>query len=633
TTYRMLNIFALILMLGVHALAAQTTSFYGLVPQDTPVAMSVDIPWLWNVTANIRHASGWQETEKSSGFSTERDVLPWAGQAAIAITGTQDSGPTWAIYLQIRDADHMIDAAHMETIVQKMLAGHSKVTWLSLDYKGVAIRRFELLRNMSVLKVATATIDNWLVVTIGDGVIRKVIDTRQGDSPSLTTHQSFTKAMGGLPVDVVAEFCVNGQGIYTQLQQSDATIAQKLQNSELCKFFLAGSTAQSGDSLQSDLIYCTSSPTTQKTLKQLRADAGTVTGDSLTQLPKGTSAVMLVKNPDKWVGAVEQIAIDSASDTKEQTMLRQGFARYGKLREALQRCPGELGIGVGWPTGKILGLTMAGQAASGNDANTAANDLSEYLKGMKVIVSKANTLYTLPKTKSPGVLMCWEARKQWLIFATHPDWMKPATTPLTLPASVNNANLAALGDYTYLPQLLDARMDTGVTRKMVNSKLGQWVLTVKIDEDGGAVRCHRSDNMTAFSSMISSIASMVAQERGRARIRKSLDSLQQLVAVERMYAWQHHGRLPMLKTTTDIKELLKVSDAFFVSPRTNEPYAVNPFVAGKTWRSFKSPKNMIVFYENTTGRDGSRCVAYLDGHVGVILSAQWPIAKQRAHLP
>ena len=453
------------LLLGVGASAAQHKSLYALIPRDSPVTASVDIPWLWQSTAGFRNIDAvkgeLRAAEAALGLSLEHDVLPWVGQAAFIVTDIKQDGPAWALFLQIRDADHMLEAARMEGILQTILAGQSKATWQAMDYKGIAIRHVEISKGGPVLKVAMATLDGWRVIAFGDGVIRKIIDTRNGDTPSLETHPLFARAMGGLPAGALGQFCVNGRGILAQIQQNDAGAARQWQNTELGKFLIAGTMTYPDNSLQFDTNYCSTSLTTQATLKKLRAEVGTVSGAALAQLPEGTFATLLIPNPDKWIGAVEQLFLDSAGDAEARKGYQQGFAQIDGLRAVLKRCAGELGVGVAWREGKGVGMTLAGQTGAADDATGAAAALSSFLEKLQVQVDKKDGLYTMPMTQGDGggvfnTLFCWTTRRQWLLAASHPSWVTlPATKPpLALPAIANNANLAVYGDFSFLPAFM-----------------------------------------------------------------------------------------------------------------------------------------------------------------------------------
>ncbi len=634
-------------LLAPGAFAAQDKSLYSLVPLASPVTASVDVPWLWKTTAGLRNnpmaGSGLQAMQASLGLSFENDVLPWAGQAAFAVTDVHQDGPSFALFVQIRDAEHMIPSARLEAVLQRMLAGQSRINWSAMDYKGVAIRRTEITRGKSVLKVAMATVDGWLVIAVGDGVIRKVIDTSNGAIPSLASHPSFVRAMGDLPDGAVGQFCVNGQGILTQIQQYDASMAplmaQQLKDSEVGKFFIAGAMTDPDNNLQFDAVYCSTSPTTQATLKQLRADAGTVSGASLARLPEGAFATLLIPNPDKWVAAVEQLFVDAAgSDSDARAKIQQRFANIDGLRAVLQRCPGELGISGAWREGQGFGVTVAGQAGTPDDATSAAAALSSFLEKQQMKVDNKDGLYTLPATKGGvelfSTLVCWTTRQQWLLAASHPDWVaQPAVKPpLELPSIANNANFAAFGNFSFVPSLAKSLGVNGMMLAMLAPALGQWSLAMKIDDDGGAVRSHVSGGglfMTA--TMASVLYPVFAKAREKARQTASLSNLRQLAIAVQTYEMDK-GHLPVMKSAF-LKKELNVDDPLLRSPNTNESYTPNPIISGKASGQFAYPATMIVFYEKTPASDGSRCAAFLDGHVAVIRASEWAAAKRRAKIP
>ncbi len=647
TRCKNIGLFAVIIsaffLLGLAASAAPNKSLYSLIPLESPVTASVDVPWLWQSTTNFRRndavSNGLHAAEAALGLSFEHDVLPWAGQAAFAVTDVRQDGPAWALFLQIRAADHMLGSARVEALLQTMLGGRSSVTWAAMDYKGVAIRHTEIHQGRSVVKIATATLDGWLIITFGDGVIRKVIDTRNGDTPSLETHPAFARAMGRLPAGAGGQFCINGHGMLAQLQQHDAGAARRLQDTELGKSFLAGALTYPGDNLQLDTIYCSLSPKTQATLKQLRADVGTVSGASLAQLPEGTFATLLISNPDKWVGAVQQLLLDAAGDADARNKIMQGFASIDGLRGVLKCCTGELGVGIAWRDGNGIGVSLAGQTGTTDNATAAAADFSSFLEKLHLQVEQQHSLYTLPVTKGGGgifhTLLCWTTRGQWLLAASHPTWItQPAATPsLVLPASANDVNLAAFGDFSFLPSLMKSMgADDTVLAKYAPMWRGQWAFAMKIDEDGGAVRSQISGSLPMLATTAAVLFPVMAKARDKARETASFNNLRQLAIATMIYE-QDNDRLPVLKTEADIAKQLNVLAPALISPRTQEPYTPNPFVFGKAPGIIADPETMIIFYEKTAGPDGSRCAAFLDGHVVAIPASEWEAAKRRAKIP
>jgi len=632
---------------GLVIAAAKDVPLTSLIPLDSPGMASIDLPWLWKSTAFIRVIpevrTGINSAEDEVGLSFEKDLLPWAGQVAFAMTDFRDDGPSWAIYLQIRDAGQMIKSAQVEAILQEMLHGDPNLTWLALEYKGVPIRRIEVERGHFPLKVATATLDNWFVIAFGDGVIRKVIDTRQGAAPSLEKHPLFARAMAGLPAGAPGQFCVNGQGILTQIEKLDDDAAREIKKTQLETYFVAGAVTYPGE-IRFDTVYCTASPKTQATLKWLRADAGTVTGASLAQLPEDTSIALLVSKPDAWVSAVKQLLLDSAPDDDLRDEIREGFAQLDGLRAVLQRCAGEVGAGLVWRQDKGGGGVIAARTDVADITTAAAAAFRNFLEGQNEMVEMRDDLYTIPSTKSDNKifpsLACWTARDKWLLGASHPDWLaQPAEKPpLALPESARDANLAVFGDYSFILSWLTAIQgafagdDIAAKLKALRAGDEKWVYTIKIDEDGGAIHSRLSGALPIMTAS-AILYPMIARAREKARTVASMSNLRQLASAATMYAQDHDELWPEMKTAGDMPELLMVDAVILVSPRTNEPYQPNPFIAGKSIGEIDDPISMIIFYENTPAPDGSRCVAYLDGHVGMIPAADWDAAKNRAKMP
>jgi len=640
-------LFSLLMLAGLCGYAQQATSPYSFVPIDSPVTVFVDVPLLWQSTADFRTnpmiGGGLQNLEKELGISIANDVLPWAGLAAFTVTDSRPDNPGGAILLQIRDTEHMMSSARVEALLQKILQSGEQTKWLALEYKGIPIRRFEMPQGRSVLKVATATVDGWLVIAIGDGAIRAVIDARDGSIPALMQHPLFGRATGGLPAEAIGQVCVNGQGILAQAQKSGPA-APQVNDAELGKSFLAGAVTYTNDNLQLDTTYCTSSVKTQAMLKQLNADVGAISGASLAQQPEGAFATLLIANPDKWLGDIEQFIMNSVGGAEEGDATGMEMAGINGLRPVLKQFTGELGVSGAWRDGKGFGVTLAGQAGANDGAVAAAKTLDKFLQEMmQMPVEVKDNLYTIPAIQGGGMftmLPCWTARDQWLLGASHPDWLAPraAQPALALPEYAQGANLAAFGNFSFMqPMMKTMGADEGTLAMISAMKLftGQWGLAVKIEEDGGAVRCHLAGGLPVMAMSAAVLFPVFAKAREKARIAQSMSNLRQLAVAALIYA-QDHDRLPVMNTAADIKAQLGGDlgggDRLLISPRTNEPYEPNPTVSGKSPDAFDAA-TMIVFYEKTAGADGSHCAAFLDGHVQVIQAAEWNAAKQQAKIP
>lgn len=198
-----------------------------------------------------------------------------------------------------------------------------------------------------------------------------------------------------------------------------------------------------------------------------------------------------------------------------------------------------------------------------------------------------------------------------------------------------DAHLAAFGDFSFLPHLLKAFGADNDTRALFTAmKLdrAQWALTLKIDEDGGALRCHLTGAQPLLATAAALTFPAFARAGGKARETKSLSNLRQLALSAVMYAQEHDERLPAIKTTADITKLLSIPSVVLVSPCTNEPYAFNYYFSGRSLGSIPEPQIRIIFYEKNPGPDGMRCVAFLDGHVELVQSFAWEDVKRRSKL-
>ena len=634
---------------GARGSAAPAASPYAFIPLDAPAVVSIDLPWVWKSADIIPDHDGagnlLRAAEESLGLSFEKDILPWAGQAAFVPIDLDNAGAKWALLVQIRDADRMVDGARLETLLQSVLADRAPASWLSLDYKGTHIRRTVITRDGSVKMIATAVLDGWLVITRGDGVIRKVIDTKHGDSPSLATHPAFARAMGGLPADAVGQFCLNGQGLIPQKEKTGAGKGPGVKDLDTNQLFIAGAITCPDHALQFDLICPMASPAAQARLKLLRARVGTVSGASLAHMPAGAATTVLIPNPDQWVGMAEQMIINAIPESSTRMMIRLFTGVLGGVREVLQHCTGELGIAC--YNGKEPGVVFAGDTGSSDAATVAALDLESLMKDLDKSATVQNGLYILPpvKEKNNGIFslfssiqLSWMAKQQWVLASSNPQWItQPAATPpMALPEAARGAQLAAFGDYSllfWMEQSLDADSELRIMLAKLTPDHGQWVFTLKVDEDGSALRCHLSSGVPVTAAMIANMYLAYAGTREKAQQTTSMNRLRQLATAASMYMQEHDEQLPVINTTADIKRKLHVDDSLLISPRTHEPYTFNSGLSGKSLGEIPDTTISIIFYEKTPARDGSRCVAFLDEHVALIKGDAWASAKKRAKIP
>lgn len=641
-------------LLGIAGHAAQgaekNTALTSMIPLDSPAMISIDAPWVWKSSSDIRVIpeinKAIQTAEKTLDFSVEDDLLLWAGQTALVVTDIDATGPSFALFVQVRDEAKMIASPRLETLFQTIVPRQGKVSWLSMEYSGVAIRRAELPVDGAVIKLAIARLDNWLVITFGDGVIRNIIDTYHGDEPSIMKHPSFVRAMDVLPKDTVGQVIINGQGFLSLLKRRNIDSLLKVFDTKLGHFFLTGSVKETDTDILLDAMYCTTSPETQQVLKDLCTNAGVVTGASLTQTPTGAFATLLMHNPDKWIDAIETLILDLAGDEKTRTDMQQGFQSIAGIRSMLQSFSGELGINVAWRDDARFGVTLEGETASKDKATAAAAKITSFLKMQNIPVEQADVLASVPATKNNDkvfpILLCWKAQQQWLLAASHPDWLASQASPApALPDIAKDAQLAGLGDISFLPAIVKILLWDNmkiIDPAILKMNFGHWACALKIAVDGGTVQYHAVLGKSMFSAMPVLASALVAraffQAQANARQVESLSNLKQLSTMVIMIAQDHNDQFPVMATPEDIKQVLAdLPTQLFISPRSKEPYKVNPSISGKPYRDFPHPDDIIMLYEHTPNADGLRCAAYMDGHVEVLSAKAWEAAKKKSGIP
>lgn len=116
----------------------------------------------------------------------------------------------------------------------------------------------------------------------------------------------------------------------------------------------------------------------------------------------------------------------------------------------------------------------------------------------------------------------------------------------------------------------------------------------------------------------------------------SVKNLKQLQMGIAMYTQDWDSVLPNLQTASAAQNCLKVyikSPLIFVTPDTNQPYLPNAALSGKKLASIPNPNSTVLFYEPEPMSDGTRAVAYVDGHVLRIPEADWTKLKAVQKIP
>jgi hypothetical protein len=111
------------------------------------------------------------------------------------------------------------------------------------------------------------------------------------------------------------------------------------------------------------------------------------------------------------------------------------------------------------------------------------------------------------------------------------------------------------------------------------------------------------------------------------------------------YSTTHGGRFPRFTNAAELKQLLCPqyipTEDMFSRLGDNVPYAVNVALSNKPLASFKTPENVVVFYEPTlpqVAKKGenakpTRGVIFLDGRLRRLDAAEWEKTRTANRLP
>jgi prepilin-type processing-associated H-X9-DG protein len=116
----------------------------------------------------------------------------------------------------------------------------------------------------------------------------------------------------------------------------------------------------------------------------------------------------------------------------------------------------------------------------------------------------------------------------------------------------------------------------------------------------------------------------------------SSSNLKQVSLAMMQYLQDHDDTFPKMETAEEVMKVLlpyAKNEAIFVHPQSREPYQPNAALSGKKAISIADPAAMVIFYEMSPADDGTRGIAYADGHVKRASEAEWPQIKKASRVP
>lgn len=117
---------------------------------------------------------------------------------------------------------------------------------------------------------------------------------------------------------------------------------------------------------------------------------------------------------------------------------------------------------------------------------------------------------------------------------------------------------------------------------------------------------------------------------GEAVSQESLSNLKNLGLAVQMFLADNDGVMPDMTDPVAVLDDYVGSDEVFVHPETGQPYGVNRSLSERRLVEVEDPCGTAVFYEDEPADDGTRGVAFLDGHAARVTEAQWEEIKGKS---
>ncbi|MCJ7822280.1 MAG: hypothetical protein MUQ26_04240, partial [Armatimonadetes bacterium] len=138
------------------------------------------------------------------------------------------------------------------------------------------------------------------------------------------------------------------------------------------------------------------------------------------------------------------------------------------------------------------------------------------------------------------------------------------------------------------------------------------------------------EEIAAYAEMLAAGAEMYEGGEPTGGSTDSLSNLKNLALAVQMFLADNEDVMPdmtdALAVLEELGDYVKNDEVFF-RPDTGQAYGVNTSLSQKRLADVADVSNTAVFYEEEPGDDGTRGVAFLDGHAARVSPAQWEDIK------
>ena len=654
-----------LLALCVGALAQQaapaSAPLSKVLPGDTAFVVTGDAGWWWGNFATVRAMptvkTGLAGAEALLGMSLDKDLLPCIGQVGFGFLDLKDMSPNMLLVLEIRDQAAFAKVLPSLQSHIEMLTGQK---WTATSYAGVSLRYANF--GEGAPSVAWGQYGGWLVIGVGQGTVRRGIDAWKGTAPALADNAAWMKSLAQLPAKPLVFFGMNGTAYAKFMKTLMATMPTMpgvtpttFPTALYDGLIAAGTLTESEKGLRIEAVGSVG-PALLPQYQALKHGLIPIDGKALAQLPAGTFAALLLANPGKWV-AMEQGMLQTTLDAGMMKQLADMLQISPELQKQLTpalallgNLSGQFGLAGTWTLDGGFGLVAVGETPTAEKASALTGLVTDLLKKVVPqypvqVKDGVASLPVIPLADTLNLNACWTAQDVWFKCASDPRWLGGAAQPiLQLPAEAAGADTVFLADLGFLTPLLAQEEVRNGKSAWVDALRGMKLDKIQIagystiSDDGASMHEVANVNNLLGKDIVDDLSLVLgllpknATDADTAAFKEqqtaSLSNLRRLAIAVLEFAQDNGEVLPALKTADDIKTVLKADDKILRQPSSKQPYQPNASIAGQPLAKYAGKEaETLLFYDPAPYPDGSRCVAYLDGHVEVLSAKDWKALK------
>ena len=138
------------------------------------------------------------------------------------------------------------------------------------------------------------------------------------------------------------------------------------------------------------------------------------------------------------------------------------------------------------------------------------------------------------------------------------------------------------------------------------------------------------EEIAAQAAMAAAVTEVYAGGEPAGGSAESLSNLKNLALAVQMFMADNEDVMPdmtdMVAVMDELGDYVRNDEVFF-QPDTGQAYGINTSLSQRRLAEVRDPVSVAVFYEEEPGDDGTRGVAFLDGHAARLSREQWEEIK------